>query len=143
MSENTRGRHFVVRPATERLSSSGNVVSNTLDDQPVLMEARLLEIISSVCQLIHSNQQIDEALQEYIDDDLLNALKENVRVIASKKEVARSLQLKLSRHGVNISLEDKIPPYDGSAVLKKIEEIEMKKNTNQCQSNESDDGLYL
>ncbi len=109
----------------------------------MLMEARLLEIISSVCQLIHSNQQIDEALQEYIDDDLLNALKENVRVIASKKEVARSLQLKLSRHGVNISLEDKIPPYDGSAVLKKIEEIEMKKNTNQCQSNESDDGLYL
>lgn len=109
------------------------------------MEAKLLEMISSLRQLIQSNQQLDEALLEECnnsgditncDEELLQALKENESVILRKHNDAIALAAKLSKHGVNVSLADKIPQYDGSIVLKKIKEKEEEKN------NQSG-GLYL
>lgn len=138
-------RHFVVRPA-QRLSASGNVVSDTNDDvNPILMEAKLLEMISSLRQLIQSNQQLDEALIEECDNggditncdqELLQALTENESVILRKHNDAIVLAAKLSKHGGNISLADKIPQYSGSIVLKKTKEKEEEKN-------KQSGGLYL
>ena len=139
MSNNptTAPRQYVVKTAP-RLSASGNVVSNTNNDHdPILMEAKLLEMVSSIRQLIHSNQQLDEALQEDHDEDLLQALEENEGVILRRTNDAAALAAKLSsRHGVIISLEDKIPKYDGSLVLKQ------RKEKQQNDSNQNG-GLYL
>mmetsp|Transcript_783 Transcript_783/g.1321 ORF Transcript_783/g.1321 Transcript_783/m.1321 type:complete len:142 (+) Transcript_783:2-427(+) len=129
-------RQYVGKPAP-RLSASGNVVSNTNDDnQPILMEAKLVEMIVSLRQLINSNQQLEEALQECHDEDLLQALEENDSLILRKRNDARMLATKLISHGVNISLEDKIPQYDGSLVLKQMK---------GQQNNESSQngGMYL
>ncbi|KAL7542153.1 hypothetical protein ACHAXR_011553 [Thalassiosira sp. AJA248-18] len=124
----TTPRQYAVKTAP-RLTASGNVVSDTNDDdQPILMEAKLVEMISSLRQLIHSNQQLDEALEDCYDEDLLQALEENESVILRKRNAIRVLAAKLSRHGVNISLEDKIPRYDGSIVLKKMKERGNDKN---------------
>ena len=82
-------------------------------------------MISSLRQLIHSNRQLDEALQECHDDDLFQALEENESVISRKQKDIRMLAAKLSsRHDVHVSVEDKIPRYDGSVVLKKRREEE-------------------
>mmetsp|Transcript_11505 Transcript_11505/g.20694 ORF Transcript_11505/g.20694 Transcript_11505/m.20694 type:complete len:128 (-) Transcript_11505:459-842(-) len=126
--------------STPRLSSSGNVVSDTNDDeQPILMEAKLIEMIASLRQLIHSNEQLEEALRDecHDDDDLMQALRENDDVIARKRGGARVLAMKLSRHGVNISLVDKIPRYDGSLLLKEMKEKQQHDNT------QNSGGLYL
>jgi len=70
-------RHFVVKAAA-RVTASGNPISLSDDeDQPILMEAKLREMITSVNQLILSNQELDQALLEGHDDDLLDALREN------------------------------------------------------------------
>jgi hypothetical protein len=132
-------RQFLVR-AAQRLSASGNVVSSDADgggdDQPILMEARLVEIISSLRQLIHSNRLLEEALVECHDEDLLRALEENVGVILRKRDDARALVARLGRHGVNIDLDDTITRYDGSAVLERI----MKERQHQVQSSADEDG---
>lgn len=81
------------------------------------MEARLIELISSLQQLINSNTLLDEALMteqsnddDGYDDELVSALKENEVVISKQMENAQSLSSKLrTRHGVFISLDDKIP----------------------------------
>eukprot|EP00578_Thalassiosira_sp_NH16_P023932 CAMPEP_0181091946 /NCGR_PEP_ID=MMETSP1071-20121207/8665_1 /TAXON_ID=35127 /ORGANISM="Thalassiosira sp., Strain NH16" /LENGTH=114 /DNA_ID=CAMNT_0023174111 /DNA_START=152 /DNA_END=496 /DNA_ORIENTATION=+ len=114
------------------------MVSDTNDNNdPVLMEAKLLEMISSLRQLIHSNQQLDEALLEDHDEDLLQALEENEYVILRKRNEARVLAENLRRHGVNISLDDKVPGYNGSVVLRKIKEKQKDNSSNQ------NGGLYL
>lgn len=96
----------------------------------------LMEVINSLRQLITSNEQLDDVLQDSCDDeDLLDALRENERVIASKREESTAIQQKLSRYGVNISLDDKIPHYSGSKVLQMLEQ--------KTNSAVTDDGLYI
>lgn len=129
----------------QRLSSTGHPVSNTNDDtNPILLEAKLLELITSIRQLISSNQQLEQALneEEQDDDDLLQALIENEELIIRKKNNATMLANTLkSRHGVNISLNDKIPLYHGSVLIKKMKEDgEDKKSKN---GNDGGGGLYL
>ena len=79
----------------QRLSSTGHPVSNTNDDtNPILLEAKLLELITSIRQLISSNQQLEQALNEDEDDeddDLLQALIENEDLILRKKNNATML----------------------------------------------------
>ena len=130
----------------QRLSSTGHPVSNTNDDtNPILLEAKLLELITSIRQLISSNQQLEQALNEEEDDeddDLLQALIENEELIIRKKNNATMLANTLkSRHGVTISLNDKIPLYHGSVLIKKMKEDgEDKKSKN---GNDGGGGLYL
>lgn len=129
----------------QRLSSTGHPVSNTNDDtNPILLEAKLLELITSIRQLISSNQQLEQALneEEQDDDDLLQALIENEELIIRKKNNATMLANTLkSRHGVTISLNDKIPLYHGSVLIKKMKEDgEDKKSKN---GNDGGGGLYL
>jgi hypothetical protein len=132
-------RHFVVKAAA-RVTASGNPISLSDDeDQPILMEAKLREMITSVNQLILSNQELDQALLEGHDDDLLDALRENEALIHRKIFEATSLAAKLNKHGVHISLADKITQYDGSSVLKKIEEDKGRAEKNHG----DDDGIYL
>ncbi|KAL7498850.1 hypothetical protein ACHAWT_010813 [Skeletonema menzelii] len=128
------GRHFVVK-AAPRVTASGNPISSDDDDQPILMEAKLREIIMSVNQLVNSNKALDEALMDEHDDDLLDALKENEDLIHRKIFEATSLAAKLNKHGVHISLADKITQYDGSLVLKMEKERKTEKN--------GGDGIYL
>jgi hypothetical protein len=140
MSNNATADPIVlVRPA-QRLSASGNVVSDDAngggDDQPILMEARLVEMISSLRQLIHSNRLLEEALAECHDEDLIRALEENDGVILRKRDDARALAARLKRHGVNIDVRDMIPRYDGSAVLGRM----MKERRHQDQSSADEDG---
>ena len=129
----------------QRLSSTGHPVSNTNDDtNPILLEAKLLELITSIRKLISSNQQLEQALNEEEDDeddDLLQALIENEELIIRKKNNATMLANTLkSRHGVTISLNDKIPLYHGSVLIKKMKEDgEDKKSKN----GNDDGGLYL
>ena len=109
----------------QRLSSTGHPVSNTNDDtNPILLEAKLLELITSIRQLISSNQQLEQALNEDDDedDDLLQALIENEELILRKKNNAMVLADTLKSSGVNISLNDKIPLYHGSVLIKKMKE---------------------
>ena len=128
----------------QRLSSTGHPVSNTNDDtNPILLEAKLLELITSIRQLISSNQQLEQALQEdeEADDDLLQALIENEELILRKKNNAMVLADTLKSSGVNISLNDKIPLYHGSVLIKKMKEDgEDKKSKN---GNDGGGGLYL
>ncbi|KAL7446670.1 hypothetical protein ACHAXM_011323 [Skeletonema potamos] len=131
-------RHFVVN-AVPRVTASGNPISLSDDDEmPILMEAKLREMVTSVNQLILSNQELDQALLEDRDDDLLDALKENEALIHRKIFEATSLAAKLSKHGVHISLADKIMQYDGSSVLKKIQD-----ENDRAGGKYGDDGIYL
>jgi len=100
------------------------------------MEARLVEMISSLRQLIHSNRLLEEALAECHDEDLIRALEENDGVILRKRDDARALAARLKRHGVNIDVKDMIPRYDGSAVLGRM----MKERRHQDQSSADEDG---
>ena len=132
------GRHFVVK-AAPRLTASGNSISlSEEEDQPVLL-AKLREIIISTNQLISSNHELDDALKECDDqdEDLLQALKENEDIICRKICDATRIAATLNKHGVHISLTDKMLQYNGSSVLKKMRE-------QKEQSNKSDgDGIYL
>ena len=130
------GRNFVVK-AVPRLTASGNPISSDDDDDPILMEAKLRELITSVNQLVNSNKALDEALMDEHDDDLLDALRENEDLIHRKVFEATSLAAKLNKHGVHISLADKITQYEGSLVLKKMEEDKKNTETN------GGDGIYL
>jgi hypothetical protein len=133
------GRHFVVK-AAPRLTASGNSISlSEEEDQPVLLEAKLIEIIISTNQLISSNHALDEALEECDDqdEDLLIALKENEDIISRKICDATRIAATLNKHGVHISLTDKMLQYNGSSVLKKMREQKEQSNKSDC------DGIYL
>lgn len=130
------GRHIVIK-AAPRITASGNPISTGDNDNPIMMEARLREIISSVNQLVRSNRELDEALNEAHDDDLLDALKENEALIHRKILEATSIAAALNEHGVHISLADKITQYDGSSVLKKLESEEKEDQLRNS------DGMYL
>ena len=156
--------HVLIQP-TQRLSVSGNAVfdkEDTITDQPILMEARLIELISSLQQLINSNTLLDEALmteqsndnnddndsdnvQQHYDDELVSALKENEVVISKQMENAQSLSSKLrTRHGVFISLDDKIPKYNGSLFLRRlIEEEEEESRCRHPTTADDDGGMHL
>ena len=127
------------QPRQFRLSSTGEVVnSEEADNNPVLMEARLTEMIVSLQQLIKTNEQLEEALSETMDDDLLQALKENDELILRRRSAAAVLANKLRNcSGVDISLSDKVPPYAGSSVLKKIEDMQRERGGVR------DEGMYL
>jgi hypothetical protein len=152
----------LIRP-TQRLSVSANAVFDdevdTITDQPILMEARLIELISSLQHLIHSNTLLDEALMTEFtvdnnddancnhnyDDELVAALKENEVVISKQMENAQSLSSKLrTRHGVFISLDDKIPKYNGSLfLLRRLSEEEERKFKHSTTSVDDDGGMHL
>lgn len=135
---------ILVRPTTQPSSVSviGNVIVSAVnDDQPILMEARLVEMISSLRQLIHSNQLLDEALLMNDggghDKDLFQALEENEVLIVRKCANAQALAARLQTRGVSISLDDKIPKYDGSVVLRRMREQVRVPNV------EDDGGMHL
>ncbi|KAL3778126.1 hypothetical protein ACHAWO_008078 [Cyclotella atomus] len=132
MSNNTnssggKGKYYTIKPA-ELLTLNKNPVAATDGDSPILMEARLTETINSINQLISSNAQLDEILQEARDPDLMEALEENDALILRKIEECTVLRRKLVEAGVQLSLE--IPVYNGSKVL------------NQSKDRK-DDGVYL
>ncbi len=110
------------------------------------MEARLLEYISSLRQLISTNVQLEEALRDghqddgKYDDDLLQALEENDELIVRRRNEANLLSMKLSAHGVKISLVDKLPRYDGSTLLKQMRE---EKRKNEKKKDGEGGGMYL
>lgn len=133
------GKHIIIK-ARPRITASGNKISSDDDEQPILMEAKLRELIISINQLIKSNQALDEALMDDNDDDLLAALRENDYLIHRRVIDATSIAKKLNNHGVHISLSDKILQYRGSIVLKKMEMEEKKKDRS---NKKGDDGLYL
>lgn len=124
------------------------------------MEARLIELISSLQQLINSNTLLDEALmteqsnddddndsdifQQHYDDELVSAIKENEVVISKQMENAQSLSSELrTRHGVFISLDDKLPNYNGSLFLRRLREEESKYRHLTTTPVDDDGGMHL
>lgn len=138
-------RQYTVQTAP-RLSSNGTLISNENDTNPVLLEAKLLESITSINKLISSNTQLEQALQEEMDNELLSALIENDELIIRKIDNARMLSIKLKNMkpgGVEVSLNDKIPMYIGSELVqqmkkKKKEEVGKKKD-----GSDDSGGMYL
>ena len=114
-------RQYTVQTAP-RVSSNGTLISNENDTNPVLLEAKLLESITSINQLISSNTHLEEALQQEMDDELLLALIENDELIIRKINNARMLSLKLKNMngGVEVSLNDKIPQYDSCELVRQM-----------------------
>ena len=143
------GRHYTVKPSPHLHTASGNVASRTEndDDSPILLEARLSETILSLRQLIHTNQQLDEALLKDVqDDDLLEALKENDELIARRMKDVTVMSRRLKELGVQANfLEEDMPVYGGSVVLKKLEEVKRRTREEECQLLEKEEsgGLYL
>lgn len=126
-------RQYTVQTAP-RVSSNGTLISNENDTNPILLEAKLLESITSINQLIKSNTQLEQALQEEkMDNELLSALIENDDLIIRKIHNARLLSIKLKNMngGVEVSLNDKIPMYIESELVR-----QMKKKKKE----EEDDG---
>eukprot|EP00804_Cyclotella_cryptica_P025423 CCRYP_017195-RA/>CCRYP_017195-RA protein AED:0.00 eAED:0.00 QI:8/-1/1/1/-1/1/1/75/159 len=143
----TTGKHYIFKPSPHLHTASGNMASRTEDDDnsPILLEARLSETILALRQLIHTNQQLDEALLTGgDDDDLLEALKENDDLILRKRKEVTIMSRKLKELGVPINSIGDVPVYSGSLVLKKLKE-EKRKKEEECQSLEKDEseGLYL
>lgn len=136
-------RQYTVQ-TTPRLSSNGTLISNENDTNPILLEAKLLESITSINQLISSNNQLEEALQLEMDNELLSALIENDDLIIRKINNARLLSIKLKNMngGVEVSLNDKIPLYNGSELVRQIKK---KKEEDDGKKKNGDDsgGMYL
>ena len=135
-------RQYTVQTAP-RLSSNGTLISNENDTNPVLLEAKLLESITSINQLISSNTHLEEALQQEMDDELLSALIENDELIIRKINNARLLSLKLKNMngGVEVSLNDKIPMYTGSELVRQMKK--KKEEDGKKKSNGDGSGIYL
>ena len=134
--------------ATRLRSFTGAIISSTENDtNPILMEAKLLELITSIKQLISSNTHLETALNdEGHDEELLQALIENDNLIIKQINMAQNLSMKIQQNnGVEITLGDKIPEYNGSALLKKMEE--KKQGSGDGGSGEMSDtgggGMYL
>ena len=115
-NNSAKGNYYTIKPA-ELLTINKTPVSATGDDSPILIEAQLSETITSINQLISTNQQLDEILQNENDNDLLQALKENDVLIVRKIEDCKVMIRKLKESGVMLTLEP--PAYDGSIFLKK------------------------
>ena len=131
-------RQYTVQTAP-RLSSNGTLISNENDTNPILLEAKLLESITSINQLISSNTHLEQALQLEMDDELLSALIENDELIIRKINNARMLSIKLKNMngGVEVSLNDKIPQYESSELVKK------KKEEEDGKKKDEGSGMYL
>ena len=134
-------RQYTVQTAP-RLSSNGTLISNENDTNPVLLEAKLLESITSINQLISSNSHLEEALQDEMDDELLCALIENDELIIRKINNARMLSLKLKNMngGVEVSLNDKIPQYVSCKLVRRMKK---KKEDGKKKDEGSGGGMYL
>ena len=136
-------RQYTVQTAP-RLSSNGTLISNENDTNPVLLEAKLLESITSINKLISSNSHLEQAIQEEMDNELLSALIENDELIIRKINNARILSLKLKNMngGVEVSLNDKIPLYIGSEL---VQQMKKKKEEDGKKKDEggSSSGMYL
>lgn len=128
MADHPKTNCYKITPA-QPLTLQKQPVHTTHHDSPLLLEAKLIETISSIHQLISSNSQLDEALKQDADDELLQALTENDALIIRKIEECNDMKRQLSEmdsEQLNSNLE--IPVYNGSSVL-----IQNSKN----------DGLYL
>jgi len=137
-------RQYTVQTAP-RLSSNGTLISNENDTNPVLLEAKLLESITSINQLIKSNNQLEEALQLEMDNELLSALIENDELIIRKINNARLLSLKLKNMngGVEVSLNDKIPLYIGSELVRQMKKKKEEEDGKKKDEGDGSGGMYL
>lgn len=123
-----KGNYYTIKPA-ELLTLNKNPVAAS-DDSPVLMEAKLSEMINSINQLISSNLQLDEVLKEEYDADCMEALEENDALITRKIEECKVMRRKLIETGVQLNLV--VPVYQGSVVLKQLNS-----------KKDNDQGVYL
>ena len=129
------GKHYKVTRATPQ-TLSGNPTATSDYDSPILLEARLSETITQLHQLILTNTQLDDALMDEEDGDLLDALKENDTLIRRKMEEISAMQRRLMESGVNVDFQ--MPSYAGSLVLQKLE-----KRKRDEEKDDNDSGLYL
>eukprot|EP00956_Cyclotella_meneghiniana_P033689 scaffold98375_cov53-Cyclotella_meneghiniana.AAC.2 len=128
MADNSKTNYYKITPA-QPLTLQKQPVHTTHHDSPLLLEAKLIETISSIRQLISTNAQLDEILKQDADDELLQALTENDALIARKIEECNTMKRQLSEMGsekLNSNLD--VPVYAGSSVL---------------MQNSKNDGLYL
>lgn len=105
-----------------------------------LMEAKLLELYSSIRKLHASNQELQDALEESPgDEDFIDARKENAAVIQKQRSLAMELITDMKRQGAQIDL-----PADISA-LQYVESRQVEENLDDQsqQQTETETGVYL
>jgi hypothetical protein len=75
----------------------------------MLMEARFLQLVSSIRALVRSNEDLEEALKDSPEDgDFLAAISENKLVIGKNRKYLLDLVMSMKRLGGNIDLPDDI-----------------------------------
>ena len=118
----TAGSMVVEKPAPGRRTDGGNVH---------LMEARLIELYSSLRALWRSNKDLKEALVvDPGDKDFQEAIEENWSAMRKQRELAMELVAEMKVRGVNVDLPDDICEMDIPPVKKsrRVEEEDHKNN---------------
>ena len=100
-----------------------------------LMEARLVELYSSLRALYRSNKDLKEALVSSPNDkDFLQAMEENWTVLRKQRTLAMELVNEMKQRGVNIDLPQDICDMDIPA---------WKGQPKQREEEKEDAGVYL
>lgn len=115
-------------PTNERRTDGGNVQ---------LMEARVMELFSSLRALYRSNQELTEALKsDPIDSDFAEALEENWVTIRGQRELATEIVRDMKARGSNVDMPQDICDMEIPAWKERKEE-------EKEQTSGTEEGVYL
>ena len=110
----------------------------------MLMEARFLQLVSSIRALVKSNSDLQEALQEDPDDgDFLTALSENKLVIGKNRKTLLDLVMSMKRLGGNIDLPDDIRDLEVDPWSSSSATAENNSSGESSRNNQNEEGLFL
>jgi hypothetical protein len=117
----------------------------------LLIEARYVELVSSIRALASSNQQLQEALIENPgDSDFLQAISENTTVIYKQRRQILNLVVDMKRQGSTIEVPEDIANMKREVVSGDVANeplslahVENEDNTTSNNEAPSDEGIYL
>ena len=110
----------------------------------MLMEARFLQLVSSIRALVKSNSDLQEALQEDPDDgDFLTALSENKLVIGKNRKTLLDLVMSMKRLGGKIDLPDDIRDLEVDPWSSSSATPENDSSGESSRNNQNEEGLFL
>jgi len=123
-------------PSPHKRTDGGNVQ---------LMEARLVELYSSLRALGRSNDQLKEALlDDPNDSDFITAIDENLTAMRGQRELCMELVRDMKGQGMNIDLPEDICNLDVLATPTSQDQEESQSSAPITQTpTETDTGVYL
>jgi len=121
-------------PANDQRTDGGNVQ---------LMEARLVELYSSLRALYRSNQELAEALAaDPEDSDFAQAVEENWSTMRKQRELAVELVRDLKARGTDIDMPEDICDMNVPAWREPKKQSQEQKQEEE-QTHETEEGVYL